>query len=353
MNDEIQADAEPPEPATGRTPDPVIHEEIAPHLDPAEVQDRRVLLHESMRLPGRPHYLTSFDQGVHELSEDVLADFLPGQEISALGRRRVALQNTARQASFMLSALDPILLEARTGHLIRLVLHTEAGALIGCSVTPGQRNVVGIVYEAVAGLQPNLTTWPRVREADRTVSSLAEELRKSIGMPAQNIGGWQTVMPENPSETASSTDDQPSGPVTSIGAGSAELMNACRDELHPQGLIYLAYHRGDEKTFALDILEDPRALKIWGRSAVGIRRHFYGRLYPQLESLSSQFGQLVRPALRGRLMRIVLDVEQGAVYYNRLAPREYLFGVTLNQSRVRAADEQMARLTLRCTGLWG
>jgi hypothetical protein len=43
-----------------------------------------------------------------------------------------------------------------------------------------------------------------------------------------------------------------------------------------------------------------------------------------------------------------LDVELGAIFYYRLRVGDYLIGVTLDQEQVRAADEEMAKLALRC-----
>jgi hypothetical protein len=46
----------------------------------------------------------------------------------------------------------------------------------------------------------------------------------------------------------------------------------------------------------------------------------------------------------------VLDVEQGAIYYYRIRPAEYLVGVTIIQRKVAEADRKIAEISLACRG---
>jgi hypothetical protein len=47
----------------------------------------------------------------------------------------------------------------------------------------------------------------------------------------------------------------------------------------------------------------------------------------------------------GILIRTVLDVEQGALYYYRIDRNGYLTGITMDRSRVLVTDEKLRRLT--------
>jgi hypothetical protein len=47
---------------------------------------------------------------------------------------------------------------------------------------------------------------------------------------------------------------------------------------------------------------------------------------------------VVEPVLGHPVQRLILDVEEGAVVVHRLAPRQYLVGVGLDQMRVRALE---------------
>jgi hypothetical protein len=47
----------------------------------------------------------------------------------------------------------------------------------------------------------------------------------------------------------------------------------------------------------------------------------------------------------GYLIRVVLDVQRGALYYFRIDARRFLIGVTVDQSVVLKADAAMVQLT--------
>jgi hypothetical protein len=47
---------------------------------------------------------------------------------------------------------------------------------------------------------------------------------------------------------------------------------------------------------------------------------------------------------QGELVRVVLDVRQGAFYHCRIDPYRFFFGVTLDQEQVDAADDKMRRI---------
>jgi hypothetical protein len=80
---------------------------------------------------------------------------------------------------------------------------------------------------------------------------------------------------------------------------------------------------------------------------VDARRKFYNDFAMELSNVVSTLGRLTRSSVGGRLFRLVLDVEQGAIFYYRLRVNDYLVGVTLDQDQVHVADDKMALLARR------
>ncbi|MEV4257631.1 hypothetical protein AB0J52_31110 [Spirillospora sp. NPDC049652] len=280
---------------------------------------------------GAPHHLAKYNHGVYEF---------------AVGRldepdRHTRYRGVEEQLAFAMGALDNELAEARTGRLIRMVVHAERGALFAVSVTP-RNYVLGIVFglaSAAAGGPPlSLPRVPLVRDADRVACRLTDLLRHQIGLPPQNPGGWDTfeeVLPET-------TRPLPGLMRRERGPG---LVARFERALHPVGLIYLAHCRDGVLLESADVLEHGQVAR--GRSArvpAMAVRAFYDRLAEDLGGHARQLAQTSAQAVRGRVLRIVLDVEQGAVYYYRLSASEYLVGVTVHQAHVCQADEVLGDL---------
>jgi hypothetical protein len=105
----------------------------------------------------------------------------------------------------------------------------------------------------------------------------------------------------------------------------------------------------DEIVFLADVFEhDELSLYFAGPVTPSYRRRYYRELGEQLAEIRTRLGRVSAHMLSGRLKRVVLDVEQGAVYYFRVSSRVYLVGVTLHQPRVRTMDLRMAELAREC-----
>ncbi|MDL4813641.1 hypothetical protein [Actinomadura opuntiae] len=304
---------------------------------------------------GAPHHLAKCNREVYEFEVDVLdlpevAEALPG----AAPRRRPRYQAAEQQFAFMMTDLDGELSHAETGRLIRMVLHAQQGAMLGVAVTP-HNYVVGIVFGAAAAAEEepprSLPSVPLVRDADRFTCELATALRGWLGLPSQNPGGWQPGQ------------DQVRGAPPIVSAQRLEQVEEAAprrrewslpgeppatwlgDALHPEELAYLAHGRDGQVVAEADMFESHwiSAGRPPGEPADATRAYYRG-LAERFELQARQLGQVARQAVRGRLLRIVLDVEQGAVYYYRFKRNEYLVGVTMNQSRVSQADERLGDL---------
>lgn len=333
-----------------------LREHVAPHVDRAIMAGRLGSCRSGVLRDDGPHHLAHYDRGVYEFGVDVLDEVARAVEgVEGPDRRREALTEMGRQLSFITTGLDGMLRDAETGRLIRVVLHTEHDAIVCCSVIP-REHLIGTVFGHAGGGR-DTREWSKVslvRSADMVVSGLAAELRERIGLPTQNPGGWLARMPADTApadEPAGSGASDATDAVFAEGAGDAEVMNLCRAALDPRDLMYIAHYERGASAFALDIFQHPRTAANWGHISPDTRREFYGRLYPRFISLASQLGQLARPVMRGRLRRVVLDVEEGAIYYYRLSAGEYLVGTTVNQARVSHADDRMSELAVRCAAV--
>ncbi|RFU36947.1 hypothetical protein DZF91_35500 [Actinomadura logoneensis] len=283
------------------------------------------------RADGAPHHLGRYDHGVYEFAVGRLDD----------PSRHPLYRGVEEQLAFAMSALDGELSEARTGRLIRMVVHAERGALYAVSVTP-RNYVLGIVFgraSAPAGGPPlSLARVALVREADRATCRLADVLRDQIGLPPQNPGGWDTF-----DEVLAEPERPLPGLVRRERDGA--LVGRLEDALHPVGLVYLAYCRDGVLLESADLIEHEQVAR--GRSArvpAMAVRAFYDRLAEDLGGHARQLAQTSAQAVPGRVLRIVLDVEQGAVYHYRLSPTEYLVGVAVHQAHVCQADEVLGDL---------
>ncbi|MFE2753577.1 hypothetical protein ACFXGA_16435 [Actinosynnema sp. NPDC059335] len=314
-----------------------LHEEQAEHVGP-EFDLTRQACREAVADSPALHYLAHYSSGVFDFGVDVLGDPPPAPDALPGGTRREELKRLGRHLTFQVATLDRALQEVRTGRLIRTVLHTDEGALFCDSVVPTE-HVVGLVLDH-AGAGP-LFTHPAVEEADRAVSGLATRLRRQLSLGSLNPGGWE-----------SAADDEPlpvrEGVRPHVTAGDGPL-TACLAAVRAQDLHLVAHVAGGEVRAMADCLGDPSLSPFFKQITVDARRRFYHGFAQELGALATRLNRAVNPVVGGLLERLVLDVEMGAVFYYRLRAGEYLVGVTIDQSRVRAADERMSALAEELT----
>jgi hypothetical protein len=280
-------------------------------------------------------HLSHYSQGVHNFSVDRLGEDEPWRrdELVALGRR----------LSFQLSAFERMLRDARTGPLIRMVVQSGSGAAICVASQPGD-HLVGV---ALAPADPDaLPDTPPVRSADIGLSWLANDLRARTRLWSQNPGGWQTADVEF--APIIGTVPEPRVSVRVAAAPEVDRVAAAAVEaLSRKHLHFVAYYVDGEVALTADTLAEPDLGSFFTQIHVDVRRRFYLSLSRQLAASAITLNRTITPLPGGRLLRLVLDVEQGAVYYYRLEAGRYLVGVTLDQSGVAHGDLLMAELTQR------
>lgn len=283
------------------------------------------------------HYLGYFRHGRCDFSMDVLDN--PGLRRGAC---RQALTMLGTQLTCQAIQFDEILQAARTGELIRTVLHTPAGVVICDSVVPGE-HLMGFGFHAAAA-------YP----VDRAVSGLATELRRRKGMASLNPGGWETA--SVPSPVLAYAPPMPPYPSVTrpfasvLGRGSRTGFDAFRRDMRPTELHVVAYCEDGVPVRMVDQLGHPWLADFFQGISVNRRRKFYLEFCRTLGRRLPKLNRLLTEVPGGPLVRFVLDVEQGAVYYRRLTARTYLFGVTIDQRQVSECDRQMEKLAREFEG---
>jgi hypothetical protein len=134
---------------------------------------------------------------------------------------------------------------------------------------------------------------------------------------------------------------QPQTELVSFGDVPHTMLNFCRDHLSTDDLHFVAYYVDEHCVFYVHVLNNPVLGDMIGRVPATVRRkryEAYGRLaHAMIRRLDASF----REVRQQELIRVVLDVRQGAFYYCRLDEFRFVFGVTLDQARVDDADNKM------------
>jgi hypothetical protein len=322
---------------------PTPHVEAAEHVGD-EFGDTIKALRETAASVDGLDYLAHYSSGVFNVGIDRLGD--PASPADALpGRtRRDELRRLGRTLSLMLSDMDRTLRPARTGGLIRAVFQTQRSAEFCNLVVPGQHVVGSILdHEARTDSPVGLTQVEQVRAADIAMAQLATGLRRRISLASGNPGGWETTDLEAPRGNHHS-----GGPSVTVRGPLDErterLREACEGAVDAVGLHLVAHCMRGKVTFAVDQLGDRTLGPFFTQVTVTARRSFYLDFSHRLHSLANKLNKTTTGVLGGLLQRIVLDVEQGAIYYYRLGTGDYLVGVTIDQSQVSQADDRMASL---------
>lgn len=320
----------------GRVPDVTRH--VGGHLD-----DRRELTllevceHAVAGTVGL-HHLAYYTDRVLDFALDVLDDERLAPRNTAPSTRP-GLLRLGRQLCGEFELLDERLCAAHTGALIRTVLRTDDAEIV-CDPVVRAQYVVGVTYTE------DQHYVDESNHVDRSLADLVRELRRHVGLGSLNPGGYETDADPGPTE-----DTGPFEPHVAPDSGPvpAPVEQACLAALSPHGLHLVAACVDDEIVFLADIFEHPAlSLHFAGTVTPRYRRGFYRELGGHLAEIRTRLTRVSARMLRGQLKRLVLDVEQGAVYFFRVNSRMDLVGVTLNQPRVRQTDLRMAELATEC-----
>lgn len=289
------------------------------------------------------HYTDGFD--------DLAVDVLGGQDTDHEEHRPEDYLAAARTLSSAVSELEADLVRVRTGSLIRAVLQTGEGAAYCDAVVPDQ-HLVGFAKTEPPPAGLPWTAARNVRAADELTSKLATGLRARVSRQSLNPGGWQTAHdPDDDVDPALVPVARP-GSLRETGDVTSALADQCRKFVDSRDLHHVAWWVDGEPVFTIDVFDDTKVGRFFNEGiTVAQRRRYYDDLCRRLPALVTQFGRICRKTLGGRLERVVLDVEQGAIYYYRVRACQFLVGVTLDQNEVASADEKVARLAAAARAL--
>jgi hypothetical protein len=290
------------------------------------------------------HFVAHLANGAPTFSVDVLGH----DELSGHFRGthhpddlRDALLRLGRRFNYDMGNIDKDLRELRTGRLMRTVLDV------------GTAGVYWYWIHGIEFLVGMTLSGQRVDRADRSIAEIAESILESLGRQPRDYGGFQRGIARE--FTRAGRDDvEPSVRESLVSQGfHNEAVDHCKDAVRPEDLHYVAIFAEGSWQFSVDVLEEERTIAFGGLVA-DRRRELYQHVGERLQFVVSQLDRTLIPVTRhhpGKLVRTVLDVESGALYYHPLGPGRYAVGVTLFQKMVATADDRMRTLVenLRAT----
>ncbi|MEV6582941.1 hypothetical protein AB0M92_32810 [Streptomyces sp. NPDC051582] len=243
----------------------------------------------------------------------------------------------------LLSAQDVgvLLQPLGTGELMRTVVANREGCLWGGRVKPGEY-LVAVTDTADDAEAVDTSMNALVTRIRTEVHRLSDELPG--GDPAARPG---RLSPVDGARTALRVDFGTA--ATPEPAYEERLRALWLGHVNTVDLQYAAYYRDWTLVCAGDVFESddlgPKFLSVSVRTRRTAYRELSRSLRGHLIRLADALS-LVAPAQAGRaaVERLVLDVQEGAIYLVWTSSREFLVGVTLDQTQVANADAQLQRL---------
>lgn len=343
----IDGRPQPPEPAVTDLPQPRFAAHAPAHL----LQDTADTCACVMAGSAPMCYLAHRSSGVLDF-DFVLPDRIPdAHPVTGQPDLARALERMSQRLYFLTQSLDNVLGQAMTGALIRVLAQGPVGAIICDQVLVHQHLVAVSCHQPYPDAAESLTTErPGVRTADADLARICDQLRERAGVSGANLGGWRRRSPRF-DETA--LPDASEVPTTYLDeaaeTGFPEDVRAqvLSEALHPKRLHFLALSGPDGVLASADLLDDRSLNHFALRLAPAPRRRLYRTVAERYPEIRRQLVPALRSVTGEVLDRLVLDVEQGAMYIHRLDGLRYLLGVTLLQNSVADSDDDLARFTAR------
>ncbi len=264
----------------------------------------------------------------------------PAREDGSADERR-AHDWVGRQLYYLTTELEPDFADLRTGALIRTVLRVPEGSVFLYLIEPGVH---------VFGVTRSVDRFDRV---GLDVAASVQGLRRMVRFAPLEYGAWPKRLKalSHPLSVRSLSGPADSVPV-SVGADYVYrpqdvpdgVDTKLRAALGVAGLHYVAYYDGAAAPYCLDIFQHPALARHFRGPTPTGRRYLFGRLGQTMPDIVARMNESVRAVMRGEVVQLVLDVEQGALYITALPGERFLVGATLDQSKVTDADESMAEL---------
>ncbi|WP_330177089.1 hypothetical protein OG875_28450 [Streptomyces sp. NBC_01498] len=266
----------------------------------------------AIRPPGAPPFRTA---GGLPWDEEVETEGRPGRQ----------LLRCVAEFSRTMDDLD-------TGYLMRVLAVAPGGAMHYGRVKRGQHLVSVTLSDA------------GVAELDRTMNDTVSRIRGEIlHQPNEHMGGMEGAplrVLDGPQKVTFNADR------TTDPAVIAALRQGWQSLVNRYDLQYAAYYRDWAPVCAGDALGD-RGI---GPQQVGVlsqaRRAMYHDLAFRLRASVASLAEPLRSIGLSGLTRLVLDVQEGAVYIHWLDGKEgdFVLGVTIDQFEVANAETRLREL---------
>ncbi|WP_150187683.1 hypothetical protein [Streptomyces venezuelae] len=293
------------------------------------------------------HHVAQYRWGVFGYSVDIL-DRLPEAQGGGFGGsggkeqdvRRERFVRLGRQLHYVLGRMDHVLRSVDSGKLIRSVLQVGDGAVF---------HYYFRADDCLTGVSLGADT---VDAGDRAMAELVGAFRQEIGLPLMNPGGFdsETSLPVI-ERTPLALSKEPHRVVEGEwGTTEPALLEHCVEAVSPDTLHYAGYVAPGTGRLSADVFNDPELSRFFGGSLTrDERRTRYTELGERLHYVVARLNQSLRAVMPGKLSRVVLDVEEGALFYVDRPDDHFLLGVTLDQSQVARADRRMNDLVHQVT----
>lgn len=220
-----------------------------------------------------------------------------------------------------------------TGELMRLVVGAPEGGMYCARIRAGQ-HLVGVTLSG-----------DTVVELDEGLNDLVRTIRTRVHhLPDESLGGAPDLEASAPGGAGRLHLEV--GLSTENADEEAELRSAWQSHVNPVDLQYAAYYRDWRMVCAGDTFDDPslrvRLVNIAGNE----RRSMYRDLAARLRADITRLRHVLRPVSSGPIERLVLDVQEGAVYIHWLdhGTGAFLVGVTVDQFQVAVAEDRLRSL---------
>lgn len=317
----------------------VIKVSRAPHMESPEAGNEEIVAHcgAAFTTPPDLHYLAHFGTGFFDFSIDAFEHAACRSRYGSRTPADLRIDHQAGCKHLMICAerLDRSLAELKTGELMRVVVVAEDGALACCRVRPGQYIVGTTLHGGTA------------YAADMLVSTTVSKIRRDVyGLPDELPGGiWNVELPPV----------VPGVMVNRKGEVMSEALHRnftdlCGEALNRDDLHLVMLLRDWTFAASVDILDNPYLGQWFNNISRETRRKLYERLGTDLRQELAQVAHAVRTVLVKPIERLILDVQEGAIYIYRLGREgDFLIGATLRQPAVYQAEKRLRTLidTLR------
>lgn len=304
--------------------------EVARHFRSAMAPLRETLL-PTVSPAGPLHHLAQCTGGVLDFAIDPAGAGPEGDEARA---RDELLRGVDYRLSLKAEELDRRLEPARSGALIRLVTQSERGVVCCDRLVPGTYLIGAYDQDLSPRAGGAREGFDR---ADEALALLSTSVRRRFRLGSVNPGAFER-------DRSAAGTRRPATSHHAFGPGDESLIAALVAALSPDDAHYLAYYRSGEQLAAVDVLEHEDLAVFSAFIDAADRRHQYDAIGREFDSLIGELGRIVCPLIGSPLTRVVLDVEQGALYYFRIHRGEYIFGATLDQQQVLQTDLEIERV---------